>query len=65
MRAFFVEAAQIADLYVLSLISENSGAAINYALNQRSKNVNETILFYNLGANSLQMSIVEFQQISP
>lgn len=38
MRAFIIEAAQIADLYVLSLISENSAAAINYALNQRTKN---------------------------
>lgn len=38
MRAFMIEAAQIADLHVLALISENSGAAINYALNQRTKN---------------------------
>lgn len=37
MRAFIIEAAQIADLHVLSLISENSAAAINYALNQRTK----------------------------
>lgn len=38
MRAFMIEAAQVADLYVLSLISENTGAALNYALNQRTKN---------------------------
>lgn len=58
MRAFIVEAAQIADLHVLSLISENSAAAINYALNQRTKNTTEKILFYNLGSNSLEMSLV-------
>lgn len=58
MRAFITEAAQVADLYLLSLISENTGAAINYALNQRSQNVTEKILFYNLGANSLQMTLV-------
>ena len=58
MRAFIIEAAQVAELHVLSLISENSAAAINYALNQRTKNTTETILFYNLGSNSLQMSLV-------
>lgn len=57
MRAFVAEAAQVADLYLLSMISENAGAALNYALNQRSSNATETILFYNLGANSLQMTI--------
>lgn len=57
MREFMIEAAEVADLYVLSLISENTGAAINYALNQRSKNTTEKILFINLGSNSLQMTI--------
>ena len=38
MRSFLIEAAQVADLHVLSLITENSAAAINYALNQRHVN---------------------------
>ena len=60
MRAFLIEAAQVADLYVLSIISENTGAALNYALNQRTKNTTETILFYNLGSNALQMTLAKF-----
>lgn len=63
MRAFIIEAAQVADLYVLSLISENTGAALNYALNQRTKNTTETILFYNVGSNALQMTLAQFKQL--
>lgn len=59
-----IEAAQIADLHVLALISENSGAAINYALNQRTKNTTQRILFYNLGSNALQMSIAQFKPVA-
>lgn len=64
MRAFIIQAAQIADLHVLSLISENTAAAINYALNQRTKNTTQRILFYNLGSNSMQMSIAEFKAVA-
>lgn len=64
MRAFLIEAAQVADLYVLSVISENTGAALNYALNQRTKNTTETILFYNVGSNSMQMTLAQFKQVS-
>lgn len=64
MRAFIIEAAQIADLHVLSLISENTAAAINYALNQRTKNTSEVIMFYNLGSSSLEMSLVEFKPVA-
>lgn len=64
MRAFIIQAAQIADLHVLSLISENTAAAINYALNQRTKNTTQRILFYNLGSNSMQMSIAQFKAVA-
>lgn len=62
-RKFLVEAASLADLYVLTLIHENTGAALNYALSQRATNDTETILFYNLGANSLQMTLAEFKLV--
>ncbi len=64
MRAFIIQAAQIADLHVLSLISENTAAAINYALNQRTKNTTQRILFYNLGSNPMQMSIAQFKAVA-
>lgn len=53
----------MADLYVLSLIHENTAAAINYALTQRHTNNTETILFYNLGANAVQMTLAQFKQV--
>ena len=37
-RNFLLQAAEIADMYVLSLITENAGASINFALSQRSTN---------------------------
>lgn len=37
-RKFLIRAAQLADLHVLSLIHENTAAAINYALSQRTTN---------------------------
>lgn len=58
-----MDAATLADLYVLSLVHENTAAALNYALSQRTTNDTETILFYNLGANSLQMTLAEFKPI--
>ena len=62
-RKFLADAAGLADLYVLSLIHENTAAALNYAVSQRSTNTTEKVLFYNLGANSLQMTLAEFKQI--
>jgi molecular chaperone DnaK (HSP70) len=56
-----VRAAELAGLYVLSIIHENTGSALNYALSQRSTNATETILFYNLGANSVQLTLVQFK----
>jgi hypoxia up-regulated 1 len=37
-RKFLVDAASLADLYVLSLIHENTAAALNYALSHRTTN---------------------------
>ena len=56
-REFILSAAEVADLYVLSMISENTAASLNYALSQRKGNKTETVMFYNLGANSLQMTL--------
>ena len=62
-RKFLIDAANLADMYVLSLIHENTAAALNYALSQRSTNETEKILFYNVGANSFQMTLAEFRQV--
>ena len=62
-REFLRSAAEVADFYLLSLISENTAASLNYALSQRKSNETQTVMFYNLGANSLQISLVEYKSL--
>lgn len=45
-------AAEIADLNVLSLIEENTAAALQYGIDR--PNENGTVLFFNMGAGSTQ-----------
>ena len=58
-RLALVNAAAIADLNALSLINENSAAAIHFAITRNDSDpVN--IGFFNLGSDVLQISIVQF-----
>ena len=52
-------AADIADLRVLTLIEENTAAALHYGIDRVAEQPN-TVIFYNLGANSVQVSIVTY-----
>jgi len=52
-------AAQIADLKVLSLIEENTAAALQYGMDNTFDQPTN-ILFYNMGAGSVQVSIVSY-----
>ncbi|TFJ83042.1 hypothetical protein NSK_005667 [Nannochloropsis salina CCMP1776] len=57
-RQALLDAAEIADMKILGLIDENTAAALLFAVD----NVYEqptNIIFYNLGASSLQVSLVE------
>ena len=58
-RRALLDAAKLANLNVLGLIDEVTAAALHYATD---KNFDEeqVILFYNMGASSLQVSIVKF-----
>jgi molecular chaperone DnaK (HSP70) len=58
-----LQAASVADLYILSIVNENTAASINYAVSQRTQNKTEKVLFFNVGANSLQMTLVEYKQV--
>lgn len=62
-RRFILQAASVADIYVMSIVSENTAASINYAMSQRTQNTTENVLFFNVGSNALQMTLVEFKQI--
>jgi hypoxia up-regulated 1 len=56
-------AAAIADLNVLSLIEENTAAALQYSIDHSPAPAvgdSKTVLFYNLGATTTQVSIVRY-----
>lgn len=58
-RTALVNAAYIADLAVLSVINDNTAAALNYAMS-RNDNGSINVIIYNLGSHKLQVSIVRF-----
>ncbi len=58
-RRALLDAAELADLNVLALINENTAAALHFGIDR----IDETpvnYLFYNMGANSLQVSVVRY-----
>jgi hypoxia up-regulated 1 len=58
-RLSYLDAAKLADLNVLSLIDENTAAALHFGMDKMYEEP-RTVLFYNLGGGSLQVSIVKF-----
>jgi hypoxia up-regulated 1 len=58
-RRALYSAADIAHLRVLSLIEENTAAALHYGID-RVFDKPHTILYYNMGASSIQVSIVTY-----
>lgn len=58
-RMALYTAAAIADFNVLSLIEENTAAALNFGMD-RNFDEPTTVLFYNMGASSVEVSIVTF-----
>jgi hypoxia up-regulated 1 len=58
-RQALLDAAELADMRVLSLIDENTAAALNFGMDKVYEEP-QIILFYNLGASSLQVSLVKF-----
>lgn len=58
-RRALLDAAVLADLNVLGLIDENAAAALHYGIDRVDEDpVN--ILFYNMGASSLEVTIVRY-----
>lgn len=60
-RLALQDAAELASLNVLSLIDENTAAALHYAMDKTFDN-EQLILFYNMGGSSLQVSLIRFFQ---
>jgi hypoxia up-regulated 1 len=55
-----VVAAEMADLKVLALIDENTAAAVQYARDKNFEDNAENVLIYNLGYDSLQVTIAQY-----
>ena len=58
-RRALLDAAALADLNVLALIDETVAAALHYGMD-KMEDPPKTVVFYNLGASSLQVAIVKF-----
>ncbi|CAM9815888.1 unnamed protein product [Choristocarpus tenellus] len=58
-RNALLDAADLAGLTVLALMDENTAAALQHAISQ-TYTEDANVLFYNMGANSLQVSIITF-----
>jgi len=58
-REALVDAVSLADYNVLSLLDENTAAALHYGID-RAETEDKNVLFYNLGASSLQVSVATF-----
>ena len=50
----------MARLNPVGLISENSAAALYYAVDRLDQNKTHTVLFYNLGSSGLKVTLAEF-----
>ena len=53
-RRALLDAADVAGLTVLSLMDENTAAALQHAISQTYEE-DTNVLFYNMGANSIQV----------
>jgi molecular chaperone DnaK (HSP70) len=63
-RLALATAAKISGLHVLSFVHENTAAALYYGIDRVDENKTHTVLFYNLGAQSLQVSVVEYAAVN-
>ena len=59
-RRALIDAGTLSGLTTLSLVHENTAAALYYGINRLDENKTHTVLFYNMGSNSLQVSLVEY-----
>jgi len=58
-RRALLDAAELSDLNVLALINENTAAALHFGIDRIDEKP-LTYLFYNMGAGSLQVSVVRY-----
>lgn len=59
-RQAILDAASLIGLNILSLIDETTAAALQYTVNKEFVNKTHRVMFYDMGAGSVQVSIAEF-----
>ena len=62
-RQAILDAASLVGLNVLSLIDETTAAALQYTVNKEFINKTHRVMFYDMGAGSIQVSIAEFHTL--
>ena len=59
-RLALLDAAALAGLTVLGLVEENTAAAVHYGIDRVTENGTHTLVLYNMGATSTQVSVFEY-----
>lgn len=59
-RAAILDAAKLAGLNVLSLVNNHAAAALQHGITQDYTNRSEHIIFYDIGASSVEGALVKF-----
>lgn len=59
-RQAVIDAASLAGLNVLGLVNAHAGAALQFGIERSFENVTQRVVFYDLGANSLEAALVEY-----
>ena len=62
-RQLLLQTAEAAKLHVLSLIHENTAAALYYGVDRNDTEAPHYALFYNLGASKLQVTVARYSAI--
>jgi len=63
-RQALLDAAAIAGLNVISLIHAHSGAALQYGIERDFSNNTELVIFYDMGAGSVDVSLAKFTSVN-
>ena len=62
-RQAVLDAASLIGLNVLSIIEEPTAAALQYTVNKEFVNKTHRVMFYDMGAGSVQVSVAEFHTV--
>jgi len=59
-----IEAAELAGLFVLQLVPENTAAATMFGIDRLDNEKPVYVLFYNMGATDTEVSLVRYSAIT-